>query len=272
MQFCRTTGHGQAVPERQSQTRKFRRPYVQLLALPTVLAAVSIAGCGNPNATESDTLETGGLWMGVRFEATGNGATGVNVEINEGGRSGNDVRLSANERLEVNANGTIIVLEEDDDFLDIDYEGSVPTDASETPLTLSLYRADGSVNDRTRVNLPRRFEISTPVDDQATTVGEIVAVQWSPTGGPPIRMGITTQCSGISRSDFFDVVDDGNHSFNTAALPGLQSPDINRENGCTLTIEMRRERRGTLDPAFRAGGFVIAEQERIVRLPLSFPG
>lgn len=240
------------------------------LKISSVFVASAIAGCGNSNAVDSETLETQGLWVGVRFEATGNGATGVNVEINEGGRSGNDVRLSANERLEVNGNGMIVVLEEDEDFLDIDYEGSVPTDASDTLLTLSLFRADGSVNDRTRVNLPNKFTITSPANNQATIVGDVIVLQWSPAGGGTIAMGITTQCSGLLRADFLDVADNGSYTIDTAALPGLQNPAIPRDNGCTLTIDLTRERRGTLDPAFRGGGFVSAVQERTIQLPLSF--
>lgn len=240
------------------------------LSFPILILATAISGCGNSNAVDSETLDTGGLWMGVRFEAIGNGATGINVEINEGGRSGNDVRLSANERLEVNANGIVVVLQEDADFLDIDYEGSIPTDASGTPITLTLYRANGTVNDRTRVNLPRNFSITSPANNQPTTVGDIVTVEWTPTASGSIELGITTQCSGFLRADYLDIPDNGSYSFNTATLPGIQNPDINRDNGCTLTIDMKLESRGTLDPAFRAGGFVIAEQERTVRLPLSF--
>ena len=60
------------------------------------------------------------------------------------------------------------------------------------------------------------------------------------------------------------------HADGTAELRGLQDPAVNRENGCTLTIDLTRERRGTLDPAFRSGGFVSAVQTRVVRLPLSF--
>ncbi len=234
------------------------------------LAAAASAGCGNSNAVDSETLETEKLWVGVRFEASGNGTTGVNVEINEGGSTGNDVRLSANERLEVNANGMIVVLDEDEDFLDIDYEGNVPTDASNTLFTLSLFRADGSINNRTRVNLPSRFTITSPANNQATMVGDIVDVQWSPAAGSSIAMGITTQCSGIMRADFIDVPDNGSYTINTAALPGLQDPTSPRENGCTLTIDLTRERRGTIDPAFLGGGFVTALQERAIQLPLSF--
>lgn len=243
---------------------------MQALKISPVLAATAIAGCGNPNSVDSEFVETPGLWAGVRFEAPGNGATGVNVELNVGGRSGTNVRLSANERLEVNANGLIVVLEEDEDFLDIDYEGSVPTDARDTLLTLSLFRADGSVNNRTRVNLPGPFTITSPANDQAMTVGQIINVQWSPAEGGAIALGIITQCSGFTRADFLDVPDDGSYTINTATLPGIQDPAIPRENGCTLTIDLTRDRSGTIDPAFRGGGFVSAMQMRTVRLLLTF--
>lgn len=235
-----------------------------------VLVTAVIAGCGNPNAVDSETLETQRLWVGVRYEATGDGATGINVELNEGSRSGNDVKLGADERLEVNANGLIVVLKEDTDLLDIDYEGSVPTDAANTLFILSLIRVDGSINDRSRVNLPSPFTITSPANNQATTVGEIVDVQWSPAEGGSIAMGITTQCSGHTRADFFDLPDNGRHTINTATLPGLQDPAIPRENGCILTIDLTRERHGTIDPAFRGGGFVTARQRRTAQLPLSF--
>lgn len=243
---------------------------MQALKLSLAFVASALAGCGNSNAVGSETLETQELWVGVRLEAPGNGATGINVELNEGGSSGNDVRLSSNERLEVSANGIIVVLDEDEDFLDIDYEGSVPTDASDTLFSLSLFRADGSVNSRTRVNLPDYFTITSPAGNQATMVGDIVNVQWSPAIGGVIAMSIMTQCSGFTRVDFLDVPDNGSYAINTAALPGIQDPAIPRENGCTLTVDLTRERAGTIDPAFRGGGFVTAVQERTVQLPLSY--
>lgn len=243
---------------------------MRALRVSSVLAATAIAGCGGSSAVDSETVETQALWVGVRFEASGTGATGVNVELNAGGSSGDDVRLTANERLEVNASGLIVVLDEDEDLLDLDYEGSVPTDASDTLLTLSLFRADGTVNNSTRVNLPNLFTITSPANNQAMMVGEIINVQWSPVANGTIAIGITTQCSGFTRADFLDVPDNGSYTINTAVLPGIQDPATPRENGCTLTIDLTRERRGTIDPAFRGGGFVLAVQERSVQLPLSF--
>ncbi|MBT8080745.1 MAG: hypothetical protein KJO31_19340 [Gammaproteobacteria bacterium] len=247
-----------------------REKSVQVLKILSALAATLIAGCGNPNAVDSESLATQALWVGVRFEATGNGSTGVNVEINEGGRSGNDVRLSQNERLEVDANGFIVVLEEDEDFLDIDYEGRVTTDASDTLLTLSFYRADGSVNDGTRVTLPGIFAISSPSNDQEVVVGDVIDLQWAAPGSGMIALAITTQCSGFTRADFLDVPDNGSYAIDTAMLPGIQDPEIPRENGCALTVDLTRERHGTLDQAFRGGGFVSAVQMRTVKLQLAF--
>ncbi len=220
---------------------RWRKKLMQVIKISLMLVATAIAGCGNSNAVDSETLETQRLWVGVRFEAPGNGA-----------------------------NGMIVVLNEDEDFLDVDYEGSVPTDDSDTLFTLSLFRADGSINNRTRVNLPNLFTITSPPSTQATMVGEIIDVQWSPVAGGSIAMSVMTQYSGFTRTDFLDVPDNGSYTINTATLPGIQDPAIPRENGCTLTIDLTRERRGTIDPAFRGGGFVSAVQERTVQLPLSF--
>ena len=247
-----------------------RYKLIQALKLSLVLLATMTTGCGNSNAVDSETLETQRLWVGVRFEARGNGATSVNVEINEDGSTGNDVRLSPNERLEVSANGTIVVLNEDSDFLDIDYEATVPTDASDTLFTLSLFRADGTINNRTNVRLPGPFTITSPASNQPMMVGDIVNVRWSPASGGSIATRVTTQCSGFTRVDFSDIPDDGSHTIDTGTLPGLQDPAIPRANGCTLTVDLTRERRGTIDPAFRGGGFVTAVQERTIQVPLSF--
>ena len=79
-----------------------------------------------------------------------------------------------------------------------------------------------------------------------------------------------TQCSGFTRADLVDLPDNGSYTIDTANLPGIQNPAIPRENGCSLTVYLTRERPGTLDPAFRGGGFVSALQERTVQMQLAF--
>ena len=241
----------------------------QAILISLVLFTAALAGC--EVGVDSETLETERLWVGVRFEALGGGSTTVNVEINEGGSSGESVRLSANERLEVDANGLVVVLQEDDDVLDIDYEGRVATDAANTEFTLSLYRADGSVNSATRATLPAPFTMTSPANDETARVGDLISVQWSPSvGGGTIRVDSLAQCSGYTRGVFRDVADNGSFTIDTGAIPGILDAEIPRNNACRFSIRLTRERTGTIDPAFRGGGFVRAIQEREVVMSLSF--
>ena len=241
----------------------------QSILLSLTLFTGALVGC--ERGVDSETLETERLWVGVRFEALGGGSTTVNVEINEGGRSGESVRLSANERLEVSANGLVVVLQEDEDVLDIDYEGRVATDAANTEFTLSLFRADGSVNSATRATLPAPFTMISPANDETARVGDLISVQWSPSvGGGTIRVDSLAQCSGYTRGVFRDVADNGSFTIDTGAIPGILDPEIPRNNDCRFSIRLTRERTGIVDPAFRAGGFVRAIQEREVVMSLSF--
>ncbi|MEM6514078.1 MAG: hypothetical protein AAF660_13780 [Pseudomonadota bacterium] len=241
----------------------------RLNMLAVVLTVATLVGCGG--GVDSETVETQRLWVGVSFEALGGGSTIVNVDINDGGSSGMNVRLSGNERLEVDAAGFNVVLDEDQDFLDTDYEGRVPTDASNTQFTLSLFRADGSINRGTRATLPRRFDLISPVNDQAVTVGDRLLIQWTPSPeGGSIRLDSTAICSGFSRGEFRNIADSGFFSLDTGAIPGILDPQVPRNNPCRFSIRLTRERAGTLDPAFRGGGFVRALQEREAVLSLSF--
>ena len=240
-----------------------------ILLLSLMLTAMS--GCGNPTTVDSEVVDTRRIWAGVRYQARGNGVTRVNVELNEGSSSGNNLSLSANERLEVNANGTIIRLQEDQDLLDVDYEGTIPTDASSTPLVLTLFRADGSIVNGTRVDLPTTLDITSPENNQSMTVGDVVSLEWTPAIGGTIELATVTQCSGTTRADFRDISDTGALTIDTGTLPGVLDPAVDRNQGCRLIIDLTRERRGTLDPQFRGGGFVVATQTRSVEATLSFP-
>ena len=247
-------------------SRAIKRSHV--LGLVTV--AAWLTGCGG-DGVDSETLETEQLWVGTTFEAMGDGSTVVNVEINEGGSSGTNVRLGGNERLEASANGMVVVLQEDEDLLDIDYEGRIDTDAAATVFTLSLFRSDGSVNSATRGTLPAPFTILQPITDQNVRVGDLLIIQWSPSvSGSTIQLDAFAQCSGFSRGDLRQVADNGSFFLNTGAISGINDPEIPRNNDCRFTITLTRDSRGTVDPAFRAGGFVRAFQERQVVMSLSF--
>ena len=234
------------------------------------LTMIALAGCGNSVDLDSETVETQSLWVGAIFEAKGNGATSINVEINNGSSNGENIRLTANERLEVSGNGLTVILEEDTDLFDVDYEGQIETDAINTQLVLSFFRSDGSVINGSRVTLTGPFTITAPTPNQSAALGDFIAVQWTPAAGSgSINIQYTAQCSGFSFSQLRDVADNGLFVIDTGSIDGIRDPQVPTDNPCRFTIRLARDSRGVLDPAFRGGGFVRAVQERTVEMSLS---
>ena len=237
--------------------------------------ALAVAGCGRSAATtDSEEVVTRNLWAGMELTSKGNGNTRVKVELNENGSLGNNIRLSADERLEVIAQGTVVTLREDEDFGDIDYEGTVPTDDSGTLFRISLYRADGTINNGSFINLPDTFDIVAPISGQTHRLGSAIDIIWSPANaGNSIELEVATRCSGGAQVavQFFELADSGAHSFNTNRLLIANDSNLDRTADCEFDIALRRERRGTLDRAFRAGGYVSATQiRRVEGMTLSF--
>jgi len=202
----------------------------------------------------------------MRLEANGNGTTGINVELNEDGRTGTNIRLSSGERLEAEAGGVVVVLNEDFDFLDVDYEGSIPTDASNTQFTITWYRADGSILNGSRATLPDQFSVPSPRDGQTYLFGNVINVTWVGGTGGVMLLETTTTCQTITGSasviESLSVPDNGSFPLNTANLDGPSRNDVDRSQPCDLSLNLRRENDGSLDTRFRGGGFVRAVQQR----------
>lgn len=238
--------------------------------IPITAVAVLLAGCSSSGTdVDSDQVVTRNIWAGMNLEAKGNGNTRVKVELNENRDGGSNIRLSANERLEVNASGLVVTLEEDLDLADIDYEGSVPTDVGGTLFRISLYRADGTINGGSIATIPEPFEIASPVRRQNYTVGDDIPIIWNGAGFGTIELLVSTQCPAIGggttfSAEWFEINDTGTRLFDTRKLRIAKSTVAVAGSRCDLQIELERERRGTLDSAFRGGGFVVAKQVRSV--------
>ena len=240
-----------------------------------VVAATIISGCSSSGMdVESDQIATRNIWAGMVLESRGNGNTRVKVELNESGRSGSNIRLAANERLEVNAGGLIVTLKEDVDFGDIDYEGTVPTDAGSTLFRISLFRADGTINSGSSVSIPSPFDIASPVGGQNFSSGSRMPLTWS-AGNPGgnVELEVSVSCpSGTVAVEWFQINDSGTRSFDVNNLSIMRNNSLPSGTQCDMDIALRRERTGRLDPAFRGGGFVHATQiRRVENLTLRLP-
>lgn len=243
------------------------------------MLAATLAGCSSSGMdVDSEQVVTRNIWAGMNLESKGNGNTRVKVELNENGRSGSNIRLSPSERLEVDAAGVIVILKEDVDFADIDYEGTVPTDVGNTLFRISLFRADGTINSGSFISIPATFDIASPLRNQNFAVSERIPLSWSQaSAGNQIELEVSTQCPSTSGGtattvEWFMIGDTGTRSFNTGNLRVARDSRLVRGGICDMDITLRRERRGTLDPTFRGGGFVLATQIRSVKdLTLRLP-
>lgn len=234
-----------------------------------ICIASILSGCGNGTDVDSEQVVTSSIWAGMEFTSKGDGRTGIKVELNEGSSNGPNIRLSANERLEVNAGGLVTTLREDIDILDIDYEGIINTDAFNTLFRVSLFRADGTINNGSTINIPAPFVVSSPSANQSIRVGDIMSIRWSPADpGREISLEFTTLCSTQGqtsvRSRKFDISDSGSIDFDTARIS-----DAVVLSRCDLTVTLDRFTTGALDPAFRGGGYVGAVQTREIEGSIS---
>lgn len=195
--------------------------------------------------------------------------TRVKVELNDTSSDGANVRLTPNERLDVEAGGIVVTLEEDEDFGDIDYEGTVPTDVGGTVFRIIFHRADGTIASGSFISIPGTFEITSPARQNSFPLRGQIPIVWSSTSSRDIELEVLTRCplaTGGSRTsfEFFQIADNGSRSFDTDNLQVAGANDLAAGGVCDLEIALRRERRGNLDPAFRGGGFVRAIQIRRV--------
>ena len=238
-----------------------------------------LAGCSSGGAdVDSEQVVTRDIWAGINLESKGNGNTRVKVELNENDNSGNNIRLSANERLEVDAEGLIVTLKEDNDILDVDYEGTVPTDVGGTLFRVSLFRADGTINGGSFINIPSTFSISSPAQGQSYRVGDRMLVMWSPASpGNEVELQVSTRCQTTAggtdySTRWFQIGDTGTHSLNTNRLRSADDGNLVPGSACDMDIALRRQRNGNVDPAFRGGGFVLATQiRRVEEMTLRLP-
>ena len=238
--------------------------------------AMTIAGCGTSAESDSESVPTRNIWAGIELESRGNGNTRVKVELNDGGQNGPNVRLTQNERLDVDAGGLIVTLREDEDFGDIDYEGTVPTDAGGTLFRILFFRADGTINGGSVVSIASPFDIASPVAGMSFPLGSRIPITWTP-GTNSIELEVFTRCplvagGPLASTQWFPINDSGTRSFDTSNLQIAGRNDLAPGGVCDLDIALRRERRGSLDPAFRGGGYMRAIQvRRVESMSLTLP-
>lgn len=222
-----------------------------------------IAGC-SAETVDSENIDTQAIWAGIDIVSEDGLSSDINVEFNVGGRNGTNLSLSSGDSVQVNASTGDITLQRDTDFLDVDYEGTIATGASDEQIAVSFNRADGS-NHVSSVQLPGVFTISFPQENITFTELRDVDIQWSENGTSSIQITQIAACpdgqgNTITLSDTVSVDDSGNY---TSIFLHTLSDTITDE-GCDFSIQLSRSNDGTLATGFEEGGYIEARQERKV--------
>lgn len=238
-----------------------------LLRTTSVALAISGLLACSSETVESDTIDNEAIWAGIRITSEDGLSSGINVELNVGGSNGTNLSLSSGDRVVASSGSERVVLQEDTDFLDVDYEGVINVGGSGEEITISLERPNSTNISNSRVILPDVFNIIFPQPDMTFTQIQNLDVLWTAgSSSGDVHLIQTATCKDASNQDTtlttrVTVPDTGR--YNTDFLP--ESLAVYMPNGgCDFRFEIIREGRGTLDPGFGEGGFIRARQSRTV--------
>jgi hypothetical protein len=240
--------------------------------LPAIIAIsfVAMTGCGEN--TDSENINTAGMWVKMKADAREDGRTRVNVELNVGGEFGTNVVLSSDEYLEVTAAGVTKRMVEDTDVLDVDYEVYMDTNVSDTNFQISFYRSSGENIVDSYVNLPTAFEITAPLETATFTLEDNVELYWTPErSNESIRLYSSVTCknsdgNSIANSTSIYVDDSGMYSVDISLFDMFNNgtAGLDYSQPCEMSFSLEREAFGNIDAAFSEGGTFKATQEREV--------
>jgi hypothetical protein len=228
-----------------------------------------LAGC---SSTTSDNVATDGISTDIDVFANGSGRTFVDVEMEVGdGLGGTSLQLAPGDRLTVTANGIQKAMTEDASVIGrFRYEAAFDFDDAGTLFTVAFNRNKGTNAPNSNVILPAGFNVQSPTNTDVFSQADDIPIQWTPSGTtitPDIDVTLTcwtTSGVGFSSSDNVSLAGDtGVTSWPVAAVIPIGTLDTSRL--CEGEVHFSRWRRGTLDPAYGAGGNITAEHIRRAR-------
>jgi len=241
---------------------------IRVLPAVAAISLISIIGCGE--STESENINTAGMWVKMKADGRGDGFTRVVVELNVGGEFGTNVELSSGEYLEVTAAGSTERMVEDTDVLDIDYQAYMDTNVSDTRFQISFYRNNGENIVDSYANLPTAFEITAPLSNDIFTLEDSVDLYWTPErDNESIRLYSSVTCKNsdghnLSNSTSSYVDDTGMYSVDISQFDMFANgtTGLDYSQPCNMSFTLEREAFGSVDTAFSEGGTFKATQER----------
>lgn len=232
------------------------------------LAALTLSACST-QTTDSDVIQTDTIWANIKIASDGERSR-ISTELNVSGPGGNNLNLTAGDKLIVRAGGISTELIKDFDFLDIDYQGYVYVTASDALFTIALERPNDQDAQNSKVNLPAAFDIHSPIENQLYQANETIDIHWDGLqANKTIFLELASKCQTLTGSDVIQIVnftidDDGQHVINPNELEMFQNSNINKSKRCEMEIFLQRKNFGTTDPLFQSSSKISATQYRKV--------
>jgi len=233
-------------------------------------SSLMLSAC-NTEETASENIRTQGIWARMVVESKSNGNAKVDVELNSGGANGTNIVLSPGDRLEATVNGVTKVLQEDNDFLDVDYETSFSNVPDGAPFRIAFIRSSGASATNSSVTLPDSFSINSPQNNASFQRNANISLNWSPNvSGATIEVNQTYSCANNDGGTFSElssneINDTGSLLIQLANVTTLSAENVDKTKSCTLGISLVRQSQGSLDAGFTEGGSIAGEQIRQVQ-------
>lgn len=243
------------------------------LIVASVFSIVVATGCSK---TDSGNVKTEGMHADIDVTATGNGKTGINVNLSvgSGGVSSTEVELSSGDTLTATDGTTTRELYKDNGLLgDVGYKTEFSTEAEDTLFTVSLIREDGENAENSFVTLPAPFILSSGSSEITGDGNATVDLSWTNfRQNYDVTIDVYCTCSKVEdgqqvdtilSNTFSNVTDDGEEQYGVKNLIDDNDP-TQYDLGCDIELTMERSRLGTLDSGFGEGGSIEAVQTRTI--------
>jgi len=237
--------------------------------LPTLLLGVALAGCSDGGGASTPTSQ---LTPEYSISASPNTVTFVFGRLEAEGFA--SVRLSDNDALVVSASGQQKEMRWTVDPLGGGYySGSLSQLDPGALITIALSRKDGGGAPSSVVTMPEAVDLTAPAAGAIKTAGEDLLVTWMPSGTTDEMQIVmrSAQCTrpGAGSAVTTAVVGDPGSAtvlVDPQLLPSLASGEL-----CEVDVQVQRVRHGTLDPAYAAGGSILARQLDMARIVVLQP-
>lgn len=235
-----------------------------------LMPALCLAVACSSETTESGQVSTEVIWADMKVTSDGDQARVV-AELNVDGALGNNLKLTAGDKLTVTANGQTRELKEDHDFFDIDYQAYLPFTTTNTSFSIQLTRESKNQTLVSTVQLPAAFRIYAPQQGQKFRLDDSMYIAWQGLGGDKlIDINYSARCTRKSDGNTFtqsatvNTSDDGSYELVLNSLNAFKDADINLTKPCTLTIYLSRINTGIIDSKYKAGSSIRAVQQRTI--------